>query len=70
MSEDNTSDGNFECKFCKIMLYGGYDTNDLMHCQCCHTIWDGNAQCPCWMLNDNDNIENDSTTTTTTTSTS
>jgi hypothetical protein len=50
---------NYECKFCKIILQHGYDSNDLMHCQGCHNIWDGNAQCQCYMLDDNnDNNDN------------
>jgi hypothetical protein len=61
-AQDFTSDVNFECKFCKIILYGGFDNNDLMHCQWCHNIWDGNAQCHCWILSfeDDVNMENES----------
>ncbi len=38
---------NTNCRFCNVILYGGMDDNNLMHCQNCHRIWDGNAQCLC-----------------------
>ncbi len=38
---------NTNCNFCNVILYGGMDDNNLMHCQNCHQIWDGNAQCLC-----------------------
>ncbi len=38
---------NYLCRFCNVILYGGIDINSLMHCQNCHNVWDGNAQCRC-----------------------
>ena len=46
LTEDDIS---FMCRFCNIKLIGGYDDKELVHCQYCHNIWDGNAQCNCWM---------------------
>jgi len=57
MSEHNEFNNDYECKFCKTMLSGGFDSNELMHCQGCHIIWDGNAQCPCWLLDETDETE-------------
>lgn len=48
MTEDDIS---FMCRFCNVKLIGGYDDNELVHCQDCHNIWDGNAQCDCWFNN-------------------
>jgi (2Fe-2S) ferredoxin len=45
MSENIQS---FQCNFCIKELHAGYDENDMVHCQGCHRIWDGYAQCPCW----------------------
>ncbi len=44
LTEDDIS---FMCRFCNVKLIGGYDDNELVHCQDCHNIWDGNAQCNC-----------------------
>ena len=46
LTEDDIS---FMCRFCNVKLIGGYDDKELVHCQDCHNIWDGNAQCNCWM---------------------
>ena len=35
------------CKFCNVKLNYGFDENEMIHCQNCHNIWDGNAQCNC-----------------------
>jgi hypothetical protein len=36
------------CKFCKVIIdINLYDKNKMMHCQCCHNIWNGEAQCGC-----------------------
>lgn len=45
--EDINYNPNYNCRFCNVMLYGGIDINNLMHCQNCHNVWDGNAQCNC-----------------------
>ncbi len=45
--ENIQQDYNVYCAFCHVVLYGGMDENNLMHCQGCHRIWDGNAQCLC-----------------------
>jgi hypothetical protein len=29
----------------------GADIEYLIHCPDCHRIWDGNAQCPCLLIN-------------------
>jgi hypothetical protein len=42
-----------KCRFCHIKLLCGMDKDKMIHCQYCHLIWDGCAQCPCG------NIEND-----------
>jgi hypothetical protein len=31
----------------------------MIHCENCHRIWDGYAQCTCWI--DNNDYESDST---------
>ena len=36
-----------KCKFCDIMLIYGIDKDSMVHCQYCHMIWDGFAQCTC-----------------------
>lgn len=46
-TEDNMTD-MFMCKFCGIMLNHGYDNSEMLHCQGCHNVYDGFAQCPCW----------------------
>jgi hypothetical protein len=47
--ENNEDIENYEddekCKFCQIELNCGYDNDDLYHCQICHNIYDGCAQC-------------------------
>ena len=35
------------CIFCNVKLNYGFDENEMIHCQNCHNIWDGNAQCNC-----------------------
>jgi hypothetical protein len=35
------------CKFCQEELTFGHDKDDMIHCQHCHNIWDGFAQCQC-----------------------
>ena len=35
------------CIFCNVKLNYGFDENEMLHCQLCHNIWDGNAQCNC-----------------------
>ena len=35
------------CIFCNVKLNYGFDENEMLHCQNCHNIWDGNAQCNC-----------------------
>ena len=53
----------FRCKFCKEELHNGFDKDDMIHCQLCHRVWDGCAQCPCWSdssdayINELDDIE-------------
>ncbi len=47
--EITDDDISFNCRFCNVKLIGGYDDKELVHCQYCHNIWDGNAQCNCWM---------------------
>jgi len=37
-----------KCIHCNMMLSCGYDKNNMMHCQSCHNIWDGFAQCNCY----------------------
>lgn len=46
-NQNNQEENDYRCAFCYVILYGGMDDNDMMHCQGCHRIWDGNAQCPC-----------------------
>jgi hypothetical protein len=36
------------CIFCNVKLNYGFDENEMLHCQNCHNIWDGNAQCNCF----------------------
>ncbi len=48
----NDNECRYKCKFCEEILEYDIDSNELMHCQGCHKIWDGNAQCPCWMIYD------------------
>lgn len=42
----------FKCKFCEKTLNYGFDDNDMLHCQICHRVWDGCAQCPCWSFSE------------------
>jgi hypothetical protein len=35
------------CKFCTAKLSYGMDSNSMVHCQDCHNVWDGFAQCRC-----------------------
>jgi hypothetical protein len=58
MDQENTTDcfKKFICKFCKVELSYGYDKNDMLHCQICHNVWDGHAQCNCYLYND-DNLD-------------
>ncbi len=49
--EEINYNANFNCSFCNVSLYGGMDDNNLMHCQNCHNVWDGNAQCMCYFYN-------------------
>ncbi len=35
------------CKFCNVKLSYGMDSNSMLHCQDCHNVWDGFAQCRC-----------------------
>lgn len=35
------------CTFCKMSLNFGMDENSMIHCQYCHNVWDGFAQCNC-----------------------
>ncbi len=35
------------CKFCTAKLSYGMDSNSMVHCQECHNVWDGFAQCRC-----------------------
>ncbi len=51
-SQPLQNEQNELCRFCNLILYGGMDNNNLMHCQGCHRIWDGNAQCNCDFYND------------------
>lgn len=37
--------GLFKCKFCGKQLNYYYDENEMYHCQVCHNIYDGFAQC-------------------------
>jgi hypothetical protein len=37
-----------KCKFCDMLLETGFDENNMLHCQKCHNVWDGNAQCNCF----------------------
>ena len=55
---------NEHCRLCSCnaLLHYGYvvgyldtntislDHNDLYHCNSCHNIWDGNAQCNCYEM--------------------
>ena len=50
--QNEHNEDNELCNFCNVILYGGMDNNNLMHCQGCHRIWDGNAQCTCDFYND------------------
>lgn len=46
---DNENDTvKIKCKFCDMLLEYGFDENNMLHCQGCHNVWDGNAQCNCF----------------------
>ncbi len=46
---DNENDTlQIKCKFCDMLLVYGFDKNNMLHCQGCHNVWDGNAQCNCF----------------------
>jgi hypothetical protein len=57
-SSDTDKDKEY-CSVCKVWIRYGYvigkDTNNyesyepIAHCPDCHRIWDGNAQCPCFI---------------------
>lgn len=47
--DTDTEDGKMKCKLCDMILTYGFDENDMLHCQNCHNIWDGNAQCTCFL---------------------
>jgi len=51
---DPTEITKTKCRFCDDLLAYGYDDEEMMHCQKCHHIWDGCAQCPCWAYSDSD----------------
>jgi hypothetical protein len=40
--------GIVKCQHCNKMLTYGYDDDDMVHCQKCHNVWDGYAQCDCY----------------------
>jgi hypothetical protein len=40
--------GVAKCQHCDSILTYGYDEDDMLHCQGCHNIWDGCAQCDCY----------------------
>lgn len=48
-SLENDDQNQEKCRFCPEILSCGFDKDEMLHCQECHRIWDGNAQCPCWM---------------------
>jgi hypothetical protein len=39
-----------KCKHCNVKLSCGYDDNEWFHCQGCHNVYDGHAQCTCDMI--------------------
>lgn len=43
----DTKTEKYKCNHCDKFLESGYDDNDMLHCQNCHNIYDGNAQCNC-----------------------
>lgn len=45
--EESIEDSIELCIFCNVKLNYGFDENEMLHCQLCHNIWDGNAQCNC-----------------------
>ena len=47
LSQEFLKDSIELCKFCNVKLNYGFDENEMLHCQDCHNIWDGNAQCNC-----------------------
>lgn len=34
-----------KCRFCQVEISCGYDDDEWYHCQICHNVYDGNAQC-------------------------
>ena len=44
---DNENYGVSYCTVYKIRINFGIDKNSMVHCQYCHNIWDGFAQCTC-----------------------
>lgn len=36
---------NETCIFCHVKLSIGYDEDEMFHCQICHNVYDGCAQC-------------------------
>jgi hypothetical protein len=62
MEENNNlteSNGISYCKFCKDKLIFGFDDDKMIHCQYCHNIWDGFAQCQCNLYEEEDDKKND-----------
>lgn len=45
-SEEENYPDTGKCRHCSEELKGGYDKDDLYHCQVCHNVYDGCAQCP------------------------
>lgn len=60
MENENTKtnhiDGEERCRHCSEKLHYGYDKNELLHCQNCHRIWDGFAQCQCYPYSEDDDL--------------
>ncbi len=46
---DTKIDDKIKCTLCDMLLTYGFDENNMVHCQKCHHIWDGNAQCTCFL---------------------
>jgi hypothetical protein len=47
LNNDDIYSGITLCKFCTAKLSYGMDSNSMVHCQDCHNVWDGFAQCRC-----------------------
>ena len=45
--QEESTTSKYKCKYCDMILESGIDDNDMLHCQLCHNIYDGNAQCQC-----------------------